>query len=95
MDLILGKGVLTGFDGGAAQAAKLGYMLYATTLVAGTVTDNIGVQVNGAFVMVSRGVAGGVLGHLTAIYNPAPNVVVTSSNAGDTSTVFVLVIFNA
>lgn len=62
-------------------------------LVAGAATVNLPGFDDNALVFVSRAVAGGVIGNLSCDRNPANgDILITSSNAGDTSTVYVLVI---
>lgn len=92
----LARGALAGLDGGFVQANKLAYLMFVVDLIAGSVVEPVNLRVSGAVVLCSRFAGGGALGHLSASYDPVTDsITVTSSSATDTSTVFVVVFYNA
>lgn len=84
-------------SGGTPNVANaLHVAMFDAVLVAGNAVVNLPGFSDDALVFASRAAAGGVLGELSCDRNPGTgDITIVSSNAGDTSVVYVLVIDGA
>jgi hypothetical protein len=75
---------------GPGNANALKMTRGTVVLVAGTITENLGINAfpANATVLYTRAVTGGAVGHLTVGWNPATGLITfTSSSGTDTSTI--------